>query len=228
MPRKLRMIFPGLPHHVVQRGHNRKAVFVEDSDYQYYLDNLEEGKQRFAVKVYAYCLMTNHVHLVIEPTKETKSVSELMKLLAARQTRWVNKLERRSGSLWEGRYKVSPVCRDEYLLQVCRYVELNPVKAKMVREAASYRWSSYRRKVGLEEKGFLDFDAMYQSLSGNVSRRRKLYQRFVEVSKDEHSRLIEEALSRNQLTGGSQFRDEIELRFGIRVENRGRGRPRRK
>ncbi|MEQ8959474.1 MAG: transposase, partial [Coleofasciculus sp. C2-GNP5-27] len=121
-----------MPHHIVQRGHNRKAVFVEAGDYRYYLHNLREWKLTLGVKVYSYCLMTNHVHLIVEPGDDVTTVSRLMKQLAARQTRWVNKQEGRSGSLWEGRYKSSPIQRDCYLLQCCRYVERNPVKARMV------------------------------------------------------------------------------------------------
>jgi len=109
-----------MPHHIVQRGHNRKAVFVEADDYHYYLENLREWKLALGVKVYSFCLMTNHVHLVVESAADCTTISRLMKQLAARQTRRVNKLEGRSGSLWEGRYKISPIQREQYLLQCCR------------------------------------------------------------------------------------------------------------
>ena len=125
MPRKARVIVPNCPHHIVQRGHNRNAVFVCDDDYQHYLENLIEAKREYAIKVYAYYLMTNHVHLIVDPGDSIASISYLMKRLAARQTRYVNKLERRTGSLWEGRYKISPIDTDVYLLACCRYVEMN-------------------------------------------------------------------------------------------------------
>ena len=107
MPRTAEVIVPNMPHHIVQRGHDHKPVFIESCDYQYYLDNLREWKQTLDIRVYSYCLMTNHIHLIVEPGDETTSISELMKRLAGKQTRWVNRLETRSGSLWEGRFKIS-------------------------------------------------------------------------------------------------------------------------
>ena len=93
MPRKARILVPNCPHHVVQRGHNRKAVFVADTDYGYYLENLKEFKEIFDIRVYAWCLMTNHVHLILEPGNDEKTISLLMKRLAGRQSALVNKLE---------------------------------------------------------------------------------------------------------------------------------------
>ena len=125
MPRCARLVLPNCPHHIIQRGHNRQVVFVGDDDYLYYLDNLQEWKSELECKVYAYCLMTNHVHLVIDPGDAPENLALLMKRVAGRQTCYVNKLEKRSGSLWEGRYKSSPINANEYLLACCRYVELN-------------------------------------------------------------------------------------------------------
>lgn len=147
MPRKARILIPNYPHHIVQRGHNRNVVFVADEDYQFYLGNLKEWKTKLGIKLYAWCLMTNHIHLIVEPGEDTSSVSELMKRLAGRQTAYVNKLEKRTGSLWEGRFKASPIQRDNYLLACCRYVEINPVRANMVSGPRQYKWSSYRERV---------------------------------------------------------------------------------
>ena len=124
MPRTSRLIVPGYPHHVIQRGHNRQTVFVSDEDYLYYLENLHECKQKHGCQIYAYCLMTNHIHLIIDPGQDVSSLGKLMKQLAGRQTRYVNKLEKRTGSLWEGRYRSSPISTDNYLLACSRYVEL--------------------------------------------------------------------------------------------------------
>jgi putative transposase len=119
------------------------VVFVGDEDFQYYLENLKESGGEYGVKVYAYRLMANHVHLIVEPGNSVASIGFLMKRLAGRQTRYVNKLGRRTGSLYEGRYKVSPIETDAYLLACCRYVEMNPVKAGMVSGPGQYKWSSY-------------------------------------------------------------------------------------
>ena len=99
MPRTARVIVPHCPHHVVQRGHNRNAVFITDDDYEYYLSTLIEWKYELQVRVYAFCLMTNHVHLVLDPGERVDSIGLLMKRLAGRQTRYVNKKEGRTGSL---------------------------------------------------------------------------------------------------------------------------------
>jgi putative transposase len=130
-----RVVLPNYPHHVVQRGHNRQVVFAEPSDYQHYLDDLRELKTLFDVKVYAFCLMTNHVHLLLAPGDSVAGLGQLMKGLAGRATRYRNKLEGRSGTLWESRYKSSVVQTDTYLLACSRYIELNPVRAQMVQHA---------------------------------------------------------------------------------------------
>ncbi len=116
MPRKERLILVGYPHHIVQRGHDRNVVFAEQEDYLYYLTNLLECKQALGIDMYAYCLMTNHVHLLLQPNERGRSLSALMKVVAARQTRYRNRLERRTGTLWESRYKSSPVDSNGYLL----------------------------------------------------------------------------------------------------------------
>ncbi len=114
MPRIGRVVLPNYPHHVVQRGHNRQVVFAADYDYQRYLTDLRELKDAFGVKVYAYCLMTNHVHLLLVPGDSAAGLGQLMKALAARATRYRNRIERRSGTLWESRYKSSVVQSDTY------------------------------------------------------------------------------------------------------------------
>jgi REP element-mobilizing transposase RayT len=106
MPRMGRIVLPEYPHHVVQRGHDRNVVFTEASDFRYYLDTLVEFKDVYGVQVYAYCLMANHVHLLLAPS-DYRGLGQLMKRLAGRQTRYRNRLERRSGTLLEGRYKSS-------------------------------------------------------------------------------------------------------------------------
>ena len=188
---------PNCPHHIVQRGHNKKAVFVTDDDYNYYLSNLKEWKEELGIKLYGWCLMTNHIHLIADPGDEARSISTMMKRVNGRQTAYVNKLEGRSGSLWEGRYKASPIQMDNYLLSCCRYVELNPVRAGMVDKAEDYPWSSYRERMQGSSYKLLDSTSAYMGLAEST------------------------------LTGNQRFIDEIEQRISIRVEQRGRGRPRK-
>lgn len=114
MPRQAWVIVAGFPHHIVQRGHNRQPVFVERRDFEYFLANLREWKQVHEVEVYSYCLMTNRVHLVVQANDNVTVIPQLMKRLVGRQTRFLNALEKRSGSLWKGRYKISPIDTDAY------------------------------------------------------------------------------------------------------------------
>ncbi len=227
MPRMGRIVLPNYPHHVVQRGHNRQVVFAAPEDFQRYLDDLRELKEVFAVKVYAYCLMTNHVHLLLAPGDSAAGLGQLMKALAARATRYRNRLEGRSGTLWESRYKSSIVQTDAYLLACARYIELNPVRARMVAEPADYLWSSYRDRMGLTEYGdWLDVDPCFLALGRHLTERRERYEGFVKQAvKPEEVSLIREALQRGQLTGSARFIDEVEQITGIRIEQRGQGRP---
>lgn len=135
MPRMGRVVLANYPHHVVQRGHNRQVVFASEEDYRYYLDTLAAFKDDCGVKVYGFCLMTNHVHLLVQPSEEVAGLGRLMKRLAGRLTRYRNRLEGRSGTLRESRYKSSVVDTEEYLLACKRYIELNPGRAGMVDDA---------------------------------------------------------------------------------------------
>jgi len=228
MPRTSRIVIADYPHHIIQRGHNRQSVFASDDDYLYYLENLQVWKEAYGCKVYAYCLMTNHVHLIIDPGHHVKNIAYLMKRVAGRQTRYVNKLEKRTGSLWEGRFKSSPISTDEYLLACCRYIELNPVRAGIISDPAKYRWSSYGVKIGIRKEGWLDEDPYYLGLAGSEKKRAERYKTWVrDTIPAGEWELIRQSLQRGQLTGSSRFVDEIEKKIERRVEFRGRGRPKK-
>lgn len=168
----------------MQRGHNRQVVFANDDDFAYYCENLLHFKKEFGCKIYSYCLMTNHVHLLVDPGGNPESLSLLMKRVAGRQTRYINKLEKRSGSLWEGRYKSSIVSSKEYLLACSRYIELNPVRAGMVENPSQYQWSSYGKKAQGVSDPTVDFDRVYRVLGRNTKERQLAYQEYVEAQGD--------------------------------------------
>lgn len=227
MPRIGRIVLPNYPHHIVQRGHNRQVVFAAAEDYQRYLDDLRELKDAFGVKVYAFCLMTNHVHLLLAPGESVAGMGQLMKSLAARMTRYRNREERRTGTLWEGRYKSSLVQTETYLLACSRYIELNPVRARMVAEAGDYPWSSYRLRMQPADS-WLDSNPCFEALGQTDEQRRRRWQAFVsQAVAPEQLETIRSALQRGQLTGSERFVREIEQITGLRVETRGRGRPKK-
>ncbi|MCX5509376.1 MULTISPECIES: transposase [unclassified Pseudomonas] len=227
MPRGGRVLLPHCPHHIVHRGHNRQVVFAQDTDFQRYLADLRELKDAFGVKVYAYCLMTNHVHLLLVPDDACAGLSQLMKTLAARATRYRNRLEGRSGTLWESRFKSSIVQSDTYLLACCRYIELNPVRARMTVEAGDYPWSSYSIRMGAAKRqNWLDDNPLFEALGETEELRRKRYAEFVrQAISDGELSLIRDAIQRGQLTGSSRFVDEIAQITGKRIERRKQGRP---
>jgi len=227
MPRIGRVVLPNYPHHVVQRGHNRQIVFAAPQDYQRYINDLRELKEAFGIKVYAYCLMTNHVHLLLEPGEAVASLGQLMKALAARATRYRNKLEGRSGTLWESRYKSSVVQSENYLLACCRYIELNPVRASMVLQPEDYPWSSYRARVkSRPDSDWLDIAPCFELLAETPEEMVGRYISFVrQATSLGELDLIRIALQRGQLTGNARFVDEVEKICGVRIELRGQGRP---
>jgi putative transposase len=202
------------------------VVFASDEDYLYYIENLKEWKNRLGCKIYAYCLMTNHVHLIIDPCNKVENLALLMKRISGRQTRYVNKIEGRRGTLWEGRYKSSPIKKNEYLLACFRYVEFNPVRAGIVDDPGKYRWSSYKYKVGREDSNWLDLDPCYEGLGTTDKERKQRYKEWVNGSIPEGEwELIRQAVQRGQLTGGRRFIEEIAKKIGRRIEFRGQGRP---
>ncbi len=143
MPKKPRMYQPDVPCHVIQRGNNREACFYSDRDYQFYLDCLEDASHRHGVRVHAYVLMTNHVHILMAPGRKN-SIGLTMQSIGRRYVQFINKAYQRTGTLWESRYKASLVDKDRYLLTCMRYIELNPVRANMIAHPGEYKWSSYR------------------------------------------------------------------------------------
>ena len=203
-------------------------MFVDEADYRLYLDTLEEWKARLNCKLYTFCLMTNHVHLVIDPGDAAASLGLLMKRLAGRYTRYVNRIERRSGTVWNGRFKSSPIETDRYLMACCRYVELNPVRAKMVASPEQYRWSSFNDKIGPSSRRLLDEDPGYAELGATRSERATRYREWIRASVPEGEwERIRLAVQRGQLTGGARFQELVERRTRRRIESRGPGRPRK-
>jgi putative transposase len=143
MARLGRYFLPEQPLHVIQRGNDWQAVFFSDEDRVLYLGWLLAAAREHGCAIHAYVLMTNHVHLLLTPAR-ADSLPRLMQSLGRRYVRYVNDAHRRTGTLWEGRYRAAPIDSEAYLLACCRYIELNPMRARMVRSPRDYRWSSYR------------------------------------------------------------------------------------
>ena len=158
MPRAARLVLPGIPHHVTQRGNRRERVFFSDDDYASYLSLLRHGCRKSSTAVWAWCLMPNHVHLILVPARE----DGLRAALAPAHTRYAMEINRREGwrgHLWQDRFASFPM--DEAHLHVClAYTELNPVRARLVDRPETWRWSSARAHLGLAGDGLTDLAAM--------------------------------------------------------------------
>ena len=143
MARLPRLYVEGCAQHIIQRGNNRDVCFYNEADYAFYLQKLQEAAERYGVAVHAFVLMTNHVHLLVTPASR-ESVSCMMQALGCNYVRYINITYKRTGTLWEGRFKSSIVDSGRYFLMVSRYIELNPVRAKMIMHPGAYPWSSFR------------------------------------------------------------------------------------
>lgn len=148
MARRTRLVYPGIALHVIQRGVNRAACFHGDSDYLVYLSNLRHLSAKHGCALHAYCLMTNHVHLVLTPT-HPDSCTAMMRDLGQRYVPYFNARHGRTGTLWEGRFRSCIVESAHYVLACHRYVELNPIRAAIVTRAADYPWSSHAANSGM-------------------------------------------------------------------------------
>ena len=164
MPRTARVVVPDMALHVRQRGHNRGACFFKDEDFATYLRMLAYFSRQHACTVHAYCLMPNHVHLLVTP-RETQSCALMMKSLGQLYTQHVNRAFDRTGSLWEGRFRSCPVSSDRYALACYRYIELNPVRAGMVARAWDYRWSSYHANAEGKSDRLIEPHPAYRAIS---------------------------------------------------------------
>jgi putative transposase len=147
MSRKPRLVVPEWPVHIVQRGNDRMACFRGEGDYLVYLALLRQISKRTSCEVHAYCLMSNHIHLLVTP-QSANACSKLMKELAQRYSYYFNRKHERTGPLWEGRFRSCVIESSRYAVACYRYIELNPVRAGIVNHPAGYAWSSYAANSG--------------------------------------------------------------------------------
>ncbi len=223
MPRKPRFIIPGIPVHIVQRGHSRDPVFFEEADYRVYLEWLGEAAKKYECKIHAYVLMTNHVHLLVTPSDNT-GVSRLIQSLSSYYVRYINKTYGRTGTLWEGRYKSSLVDCDNYFLVVSRYIEMNPIRANMVTHPSEYPWSSFRRNALGKSIKLITPHYCYQKLGKNNEERfLAYYSLFKHKIPDFTLAEIRDSINKTWVLGDNIFKSQIEEQTGRRANPLPRG-----
>ena len=225
MPRRPRIKLAGVPQHVVQRGINREPCFFAEEDYHCYLHWLHKSAADWHCAIHAYVLMTNHVHLLVTAEKPD-GIAKLMQTIGRRYVQYINRSYRRTGSLWEGRFKSSVVQAEDYLLTCMRYIEFNPVRANMVNDPAQYRWSSYRHNGLGQTDERIAPHPLYLGLGRNESDRLAAYRALFRSELDGEALAdIRLALSQGQPLGSERFGEIMCAAAGVRRAQRRPGRP---
>lgn len=226
MARSRRLAVAGYPHHLIQRGNNRCAIFVDASDRNEYLAMLREAAVSAGVALHAYVLMDNHVHLLGTPAA-ADALSRMMQVLGRNYVGWFNHRHGRSGTLWEGRFRSSLIEGDPYLLACMRYIELNPVRAGMVASAEAFAWSSARHHLGLRTDALLTDHALFWSLGNTPFEREAAWRRFLEEGVPQtEAQVFAFAVVRGRALGSDAFLGRVASETGLRVTPGRRGRPR--
>lgn len=206
------------PQHVIQRGNDRQAIFCADADYRFFLEKLRAAAEKHGCAIHAYVLMTNHVHLLVTP-HEVNGIGRMMQMLGRYYVQYFNYTYRRTGTLWEGRYRATLIDTEQYLLTCMRYIELNPVRAhNMTAHPSEYPWSSYRSNALGEQNALLTPHAEYQRLGRTDDERRAAYRqlfkaRIADKTLDE----IREATNKAWVLGDDRFKGQFASQLERRI-----------
>ena len=230
MARLPRYVIPGQPQHIIQRGNNRQAIFASDEDYQFLRDALIDASVKHDLALHAYVFMTNHIHLLATPGAEN-SISKVFQSVGRRYVQYFNFNYKRSGTLWEGRYRATVVDSERYLLTVMRYIELNPVRANMVAHPRDYPWSSYAYNAGGEagaNVNWLVAHREYLRLGRTAQERQEAYRQLFKaaVPRDDLA-AIRDCTHKGWALGSERFTKKIEALTQRRSISKGVGRPKK-
>ena len=220
MPRVARIVVPGLPHHITQRGNNRQDVFFVDDDRRVYMRILKQQSQKYNLSIISYCLMTNHVHLVAIP-KNRESLALAVGRTHWLYTKYINRLHNRSGHLWQNRFFSFAMDADHFI-HAARYVERNPVRARLVRLPWRYQWSSAAAHIGHSDKsGLLNLIA-WRNIVG-----RRNWQSILQQPEDEDQlvRVRSQTQTGRPIVSDSLL-SKLEHKLGRRLRTAQVGRPR--
>ena len=227
MPRRPRLVLPGVPIHLVQRGVDRQACFFDDADRRAYLDDLAEIAADVGCALHAYVLMTNHVHLLLTPSS-AEGPARLVNRLGRRHVRRINDLHRRTGTLWEGRFRSCVTGSEAYVLACHRYIELNPVRAGIGPDPRDYPWSSHRGNLGGAPSGILTPQESYLALGPERVSRGVAYAALFDGGlATETADEIRRATATNAPFASRRFQAQVEAMLGRRVAPLPKGRPRK-
>jgi putative transposase len=212
-------------YHILTRGNNRKVIFKDESDHTRYIEILKHYKEKYRFLLYHYALMGNHVHLVLETTAKGGRLAEIMKGINLSYAQYYKKKYKHIGHFWQDRYKSIIISDDEYLLACGSYVELNPVRAGIVKYPKDYRWSSYLVYAYGHRDSLIDVHVIYRSLSGEESKRKKMYREFVKGMM-ETKKALKGEMEKKQVYGSEKLIRELHKRYAVSPLIRRVGRPR--
>ncbi|MEA1970111.1 MAG: transposase [Thermodesulfobacteriota bacterium] len=225
MPRTARIAPKEFVYHVLTRGNNKHDIFKNEEDFKKYIDILWKYKTRYKYKLYHYVLMTNHVHLVIETMEDGGELSQIMKGINLSYALHYKKKYSHTGHFWQDRFKSIIIAKDEYLLACGSYVELNPVRAGMVKDPKDYPWSSYKANAYGGKDDLIDKHIIFDNLSTDETARKE-YRAFVQQMQQNHESMRGE-MEKRTIYGGSEFIQRLNKRYKIDAVIKKRGRPKR-
>lgn len=228
MARLPRLTVAGYPHHLIQRGNNRQAIFATSADYETLLALLDEHAHKAGVAIHAYVLMSNHFHLLATP-ETGEGIPQMMQAVGRRYVRYFNQRQVRTGTLWEGRYKSTLIQAERYLLACMAYVDLNPVRAGIAVEPGDYPWSSHGHYAGLRNDKLVSPHALYWDLGNTPFARDAAYAELVRAGiSREQQRVLTESALRGWALGEADYVADLQKRTQRRVAKVQAGRPRSK
>lgn len=213
-------------YHILTRGNNRQIVFKEVKDYRKYIEILQRYKEKHKFKLYHYVLMKNHIHLVVETTEKGGSLSEIMKGINLSYVQYYKSKYGHTGHFWQDRYKSIIISKDNYLLACGSYVELNPVRARVVKDPKDYKWSSYKAYAYGKKDPIVDEHPIYKNLSEDEGERRKKYREFVKGMIKEKGSMKGE-MNRRMIYGNEDFTKAIAKEYKIDAVIKPKGRPKK-
>lgn len=225
MARLPRLSMAGYAHHLIQRGNNRQTIFASDADRRTMLDLLAEHAKQWNVAVHGYVLMDNHFHLLATPSTDD-GLAKMMQAVGRRYVRYFNDRQKRTGTLWEGRFKSSLIQSERYLLACMAYIDLNPVRAGLVAQPGDYLWSSYANHTGQRQEPWLTPHPLYWELGNTPFAREMAYANLVQsgIASVQQTALTDATL-RGWALGEPEFVADLQKRTPRRVIKTTAGRP---
>ena len=227
MARSSRLVIPNQPHHVYQQGNNRQKIFADDEDYGSFLGWLKEAARQYEVRIHAYALLVNSLHLIGTPADET-GLARMMQWIGRHYVPYFNRKYRQSGTLWEGRFRTSLVEENDWLMRCSRFIEMRPVVCGLVNRAEDYLWSSYQHHVGIRPDPLIQDHMLYWNLGNTPFAREIAYKEFCQQQSSQENAALEKIVLKGWPLGSEIFIKQLEISACRHFRMGKKGRPAKK